>query len=451
MLKPPPLFKHQKISLKLLGIENRVFDMSDAGTGKTRVHAEDFARKREAGGGCGLVFAPRSILQSAWGNDIEKYAGHLKYNIARAENRKDAFEDSADIYITNLDAATWLAQQKPSFFKRFSHLIIDESTAYKHHTSGRSKAIAKITKYFPVRRNLSGTPHPNGMCDIWHQVKLLDDGKRLGSSFFHFRSSVCVPEQTGPSANHLKWVDREGAELAVMGLLKDITLRHVLEECLDMPENIVYPMKYRLSNKQLAYYLKLEQDSILKIKDQKITAVNGAVLYSKLLQAASGAVYDENQDYVVLDTGRYELVGDLVEQRVHSIVMFQWAHQLDMLCAEFEKRGLSFAVIDGNTSDKERNLITEYFQKGFYRAILAHPKSAAHGFTWTRGTATIWPSPTINLEWWLQGNRRIYRAGQTQRTETIVILAEGTRDESVYNSLLIKDVNMSALLKGLVT
>ena len=37
--------------------------------------------------------------------------------------------------------------------------------------------------------------------------------------------------------------------------------------------------------------------------------------------------------------------------------------------------------------------------------------------------ATIWASPTYNLEHWLQGNRRIYRAGQTQKTETIVVLA----------------------------
>lgn len=451
MSKAPPLFKHQKQSGKLLDTTDRVFDMSDPGTGKTRVHAEGIARRRDRGAGPAIVFAPKSILQSAWGNDLERFVGGMKYVIARAENRKDAFDETADIYITNLDAATWLADQKDKFWKRFTggQLIIDESTAYKHHTSKRSKAVAKIRKYFPIRRNLSGAPHPNGMCDLWHQAYLLDDGKRLGSSFYQFRASVCQPEQIGPQPNHVKWTDRPGAEMAVSQLLRDISIRHVLEECIDMPENVEYPMEYVLPSKHYAYYLKMEADSKLMVRDKKVTAINGAVLYGKLLQIASGAVYDENGDYVVLDTGRYELIADLIEQRPHSVVMFQWNHQRDLLIAELEKRDIRFAVIDGNTSDRDRTDITDYFQRGFYRALLAHPKSAAHGFTWTRGTSTIWPSPTINLEWWVQGNRRIYRAGQTQRTETIVVVAKGTTDEKVFASLTNKNMNMTALLAEL--
>jgi SNF2 family DNA or RNA helicase len=208
-------------------------------------------------------------------------------------------------------------------------------------------------------------------------------------------------------------------------------------------------MEYKLSPKHQAYYNKLEADSILQIKDQKVSAVNGAVLYSKLLQAASGAVYDENGKYVVLDEGRYELIADLVEQRQHSIVFFNWAHQRDMLVREFEARGISFAIIDGNTSQKERVDVVKFYQAGFYRVVLLHPQSAAHGLTFTKATTTIWTSPTPNLEHFVQGNRRAYRAGQLQRTETITILAAKTIDSKVYTALQGKNVNMSALLKEL--
>ncbi len=447
--KIPPRFKHQNKSRKFLRENARVFDMSDPGTGKTRVHAEDIAEKREDGGGCALVLAPKSILQPAWGNDIEQYVPHLKYVIATADNRKDAFDEQADEYITNIDAATWLAQQKPAFLKRFSHLVIDESTAYKHHTSQRSKAIGKIAKYFDVRRNLSGSPNPNGMCDLWHQVKLLDDGKRLGPSFFAFRSAICTPVQTGPMPNHVRWEDREGAELAVMGLLKDITIRHVLEQCLDMPENVMYPIEFRMPSRHLAHYIKMEADAIMQIRDHKVSAVNGAVLYGKLQQIASGAVYDENGKHVVVDTGRYELIADLVEQRPHSLVFFQWEHQRNELAAEFTKRGLSFAIVDGESTDRERNQFVEYFQKGFYRVGLLHPKSAGHGLTLTRATASIWASPTVNAEWWVQANRRAYRAGQKLRTETIVVVAKNTIDEKTFASCMSKDMKMSNLLREL--
>jgi len=77
---------------------------------------------------------------------------------------------------------------------------------------------------------------------------------------------------------------------------------------------------------------------------------------------------------------------------------------------------------------------------------LAHPQSAAHGLTLTKGTTTIWASPTYNLEHFLQGNRRIYRAGQTQKTETIVVLAPNTVEEGVFKKLQEKDVRQGSML-----
>ncbi len=308
--------------------------------------------------------------------------------------------------------------------------------------------MAKIKKYFPVRRILSGLPNPNGICDIWHQVNLLDDGRRLGQSFFAFRAAVCTPIQTGPSAQHLKWEDREGAELAVMGLLSDITIRHELRKCIDMPENVQYPVEYRMTSKHIAWYRKLEADAIAVIREQKINAVNGAVLWNKLLQLASGAVYDEDGEYALVDTGRYELVADLVEQRAASLVFFQWDHQKQELIKQLEERGLSYAIIDGTvTSAKKRNEIAQHFQRGFYRTLLLHPQSTAHGLTLTRATAAIWASPTINQEWWKQANHRHDRAGQTQRTETIVVIAQGTKDVEVYEKCMLKGERAYKLLE----
>ena len=131
------------------------------------------------------------------------------------------------------------------------------------------------------------------------------------------------------------------------------------------------------------------------------------------------------------------------------MVFFNWAHQRDLLVKEFKKRGITYAVIDGSTSDKARKEAVDLFQQGFYRVLLAHPQSAAHGLTLTKGTATIWASPTYNLEHWLQGNRRIYRAGQTQKTETIVVLAPGTVEDKVFKKLSDKNVRQSNMLSFL--
>lgn len=440
------------------------YPFATGNTGKTRVQIELFAARRAAGGGAALVIAPKSLLRSAWEDDFKKFAPQVNVSVAPADKREAAFNVPADVYVTNTDAVNWLVKQDAKFFKRFDTLIIDELSAFKHHTSGRSKAMNKIKKHFKHRYGLTGTPNSNTITDLWHQMFILDDGQRLGKSFYQFRNSVQTPEQVGPQANMLKWTDKPGAEIAVGGLIQDMVVRHKFEECIDIPANHEYSVPYHMSPKQAKAYQQMEKAAITQLDSGRIiSAINAAGVMTKLLQIASGASYSEEGSgntllqakaadalgYVPIDTGRYELVGDLVEQRDHSVVFFNWAHQRDLLVKEFKKRGITYAVIDGSTSDKARKEAVDLFQQGFYRVLLAHPQSAAHGLTLTKGTATIWASPTYNLEHWLQGNRRIYRAGQTQKTETIVVLAPGTVEDKVFKKLSDKNVRQSNMLSFL--
>ena len=446
MTTPPKLFKHQKTTVAFLKKAKRVFDMSDPGTGKTPVQILAFAERRRKGGGKALILAPKSLLFSAWYRDFQKFAPDMKVSLAYASNRTTALGAEADVYVTNHDAAKALFALPSSYWKGFDTLIVDECTAFKHHTSARSKAVGKLVKYFDYRRLLSATPTSNGVCDIWHQVKLLDDGKRLGASFFSFRAAVCTPKSIG-MVNVVKWEDKSNAEAIVSALISDITIRHKFDECVDIPPNHQYAVDFQLSKSHLAQYKQLEVESVLALQDNKlVSAVNAAVLYNKLLQLSSGAVYSSTGEYTVVDPDRYELVMDLAEQRAHSIVFFNWTHQRDQLVAEAEKRGMSYGVYDGLTPDGTRQRLVDQFQAGMLRVLFAHPQSAGHGLTLTRGVATIWASPTWNLEHYLQGLKRIHRIGQSVKTETIMVLAQDTIETKVYDALMRKESRMDNLL-----
>lgn len=444
-------FAHQLVSIKHNDKTPIVFDTSDPGSGKTFVRIAGFAKRRKRGGGCLLVLAPRSLLRNVWVNDFRKFAPHLKVVVADAANREKAFNEDADVYVTNVDAVKWLKMQKKHFFAKFSEFVVDESTAYKHHTSQRSKAAASIAKHFKYRCCMTGTPNGNSITDVWHQVYILDEGARLGSSFYKFRDTVCEPRQVSRhNPNAVQWTDREGAEEAVFGLLSDIVVRHKFEDCVDIPPNHQYSLEYELPPKQMQAYLELEETQLLTTiagrLGAKITAINAAAVATKLLQVASGAVYDGSGGYALIDTARYEMVLDLVEQRAHSLVFFLWNHQRDLLIAEAEKRKVTYAVIDGSTTDRTREEIVKGYQAGIYQTLFAHPKSAAHGLTLTRGTATIWSSPTYDLEIFKQGSKRQHRMGQTQKTETIVLIAKDTIEQKVYDHMLTKDARMTNLL-----
>jgi SNF2 family DNA or RNA helicase len=129
------------------------------------------------------------------------------------------------------------------------------------------------------------------------------------------------------------------------------------------------------------------------------------------------------------------------------LVLFLWKHQRDLLVAEAERRGLNFAVFDGDTNSNDRLRIVQSYQAGLYDALFGHPKSVGHGHTLTRGTSTIWSSPTYDLEIFVQASSRQRRLGQTLKTETVVVLAEDTLDERVYEAMMTKDARMTNLLE----
>jgi SNF2 family DNA or RNA helicase len=440
-------YKHQQESVNFARDRSRVFDASDPGTGKTRVAIDIFAERRVRGSGAALVLCPKSLIRSAWFADFRKFAPHISVSCAYARNRDEAFWQDADVYVTNHDATKWLAKQKASFFDRFDTLIVDEIGAFKHHTSQRSKALKKIAHNFMYRHGMNGTPNPNTITDLWNQIFVLDDGARLGTSFFKFRQTVCIPQQVGPSANMIKWIDRPGANEAVSKLIEDMTIRHKFENCVDIPPNYEYSVPYTLTPRQLSTYLHMEKAQLASIDGNTISAVNAAVVATKLLQIASGAVYDENGDYHIIDRERYSDIIDKAEERAHVLIFFLWQHQKDLLIEEAKKRGISYCLIDGTVPDGKRYENVEYFQDGMYRICFAHPQSAAHGLTLTRASAAIWASPTYNLEHYQQGFRRVYRATQTQKTETITFVASDTLEEKVWAALSTKKLRMDDLLQ----
>lgn len=446
----PELFDNQRKSIEFEGQHERVVDASDPGTGKTRARLEAFAARRSKGGGCALVLAPKSLLHSAWVVDARRYTPWVVVTAAYADNRQEAFDRLADMYVTNHDAVKWLAAKPRDFFAKFDTLIIDESGAFKHHTSKRSKALAKIKHHFKRRVIMNGTLTTNGVTDAWHQVNVVDDGQRLGASFYAFRGRVCVPQQVGPAANMVKWEDREGAELAVAECIKDITIRFELKDCQDIPPNHKFIVPFQMPGKLESKYREMEELAVAQMKDgTMVEGINAAAVVTKLLQIASGAVYDSEGSYHVIDTARYELVADLATECKHSVVFFNWSHQRDMLIEELKKREVTYALIDGSVGRNKRAEAVEAYQAGMYRVLLAHPQSAAHGLTLTRGTRTVWASPTYNLEHWIQGNHRIERAGQTQKTDTANVLAEGTIEEHVYSVMTEKKGKLQDLLEYL--
>ena len=83
--------------------------------------------------------------------------------------------------------------------------------------------------------------------------------------------------------------------------------------------------------------------------------------------------------------------------------------------------------------------------------LLVHPASVGHGLNLQEGGAiVVWYTlPNWSLELYQQANARLHRQGQKKPVRVYHIIAEGTIDEDVMQSLEQKDVTQKALIEAL--
>lgn len=435
----PAPYAHQKTTTDFIIDTKCCLITSDPGTGKTRAVLDAHVVL----GGRALVLAPLSILEAAWGEDISKFQPNIKYGVAYAKNRKQIFEDiTNEMVITNFEAVNFLFKNT-QYLKDFDTIIIDEFTAFKNRSAKRSKNLNKIISHFTNRIAMSGTPNSNTILDIWHPVYLIDNGQRLGARFYSFRHQACTPKFNG-FAN--EWIDKPGIEETVADKLSDISIRFALTDCMDLPDKIVRTINTKLTPNVQKQYKTLAEESVLYTKSGTVNAVHAAARVKKLLQLVTGAVYDEDGVVQFVHQERYDIVMTLVSQRAHTLVAFNWKHERDALVEMANKEGITYDIIDGSVKPEKRNDIVARYQAGHIKVLFCHPQSAGHGLTLTKANTVIWCSPTYNAEHYQQFNQRIYRAGQTQKTETILIQARNTWEPEVYEKLNTKLGRMENLL-----
>jgi len=450
-MKPAKLFTHQQETVDFIKKKKRVFITSEPGTGKTRSCLETCSHH----GTKVLVFCPKTIMDASWGNDIRTFYPHKSYGIF---NRKlqsgnphhiDALFRNHAIVIMNHDAVKFLIgelEKNPNLIKGFNRIVIDEFTAFKNKNSQRSKAMAKLVKHFDRRIMLSGTPTPNGILDIWHPAFLLDDGQRLGDNYYQFRYTVCQPVPKGKSL-FMEWQPIPGASEGTAIRLRDVTIRHELQECIDMPERIYRHIQLDMPRNLRKHYEDMRKHALMLFEEGTVTAVNAGVLSNKLLQIAGGSIYNNDYGQYYLDDSKYDLIAELIKEREHSLVFYIWQHQCDRMSDIFDAEGIKYATINGKTNQQDRGRIVKDYQAGKYDTLLVQPAAAAHGLTLTKSTASIWCSGTFNLEHFIQANYRDYRIGQKKRTEVIMVSYKDTVEQKLYDRLREKRINQDTLLE----
>ena len=383
-----------------------------------------------------LIIAPKRVVEYTWPNEIQKWddVKHIKYSIATGNERQriKALNDVALIYLINRENVNWLYNyyRDNGIEFDFDMIVVDESSSFKNPSSVRFKALKKIDKNSDRVVILTGTPTPNGLMDLWSQVFLLDNGKRLGSSIGKYRNTYFHPGRRKGYVVY-DWIINEDAEDAIYDSVKDIV---VSMRAIDHFIRIPMPPEVKI------LYKKLSRDFIIKLKNSVITAPTAGVLVQKLLQLANGAAYIEGGGYEVIHNLKLEALKEIIEDNDNPILVF-YNFKSDLV-----RLKTFFKSYNPKTLDDKGAF--DAWNKGEIKLMLANPASMAHGLNiQSGGHLIVWFGLTFNLELYQQANARLYRQGQkSSRVIINHLLLANSIDEEVINRLEQKDSVQQSLI-----
>lgn len=394
-----------------------------------------------------LIIAPKKVAESTWSKEADKWE-HLKnlrisVVLGTAKQRLTALNADADIYIINRENTQWLVEYYGHNWP-FDVVVLDESSSFKNHQAKRFKALKAIRPRINRIIELTGTPSPHGLTDLWAQVFLLDGGKRLGRTISVYRDMFFVPDKRNQTTI-FSYAPKEGAAEEIYRLISDICISMKAEDYLELPDLIYEDIPVKLDAKAQKAYQQMERDMLLEVDDDLVTATTAATLTGKLLQLCNGAVYDEDGSVVPVHDCKMEVFMETIEQLngQHALVFYYYQHDRDRILAALEKTGLKVKVYTDSKDETEWNA-------GNIDVLLAHPASCGYGLNLQEGGHhVIWFGLTWALEEYQQANKRLHRQGQQFPVIVHRLITLGGVDEDVIKSLEGKDNAQENLLQAL--
>jgi SNF2 family DNA or RNA helicase len=417
-----------------------------------------------------LIIAPLRVARDVWPAEVKEWE-HLKGLtvmpiLGSPTMRQDAFRVKADVYTINFENLHWLISIWGEHWP-YGMVVVDESTKLKslranirENAQGtkwvqgdggkRAKALLKATYEHKTERfvELSGTPAPNGLQDLWGQVFFLDHGKRLGRVFDAFQTRWFRYNFDGFGLEPLPHAQEQ-----IQEAIKDICLSLKSEDWFDLAEPIVRTINVTLPTEARKQYNAMEKTMLAEIQNKPIEAFNAGARTQKLLQMAAGACYTGHVDdpgpraWVESHPAKLDALEEIVEEAAGEPILVAYHFKSDL--ERLQKR-FPFA----RHLDQKSQTIKDW-NSGCVKMLLTHPASAGHGLNLQMGGCRlVYFSSSWNFEEHAQileriGPVRQAQSGFKRNVFVYKIVAQGTVDEDVEETLSTKRSVQEVLMDGL--
>ena len=428
------------------------FLFATMGTGKTVATLTAVSELILSGAskGC-LIVAPIRVISITWANQVARW-NHTRWlriaNMRDPDNWPLWENGGADIYLINPEKLATIERtvkrkvhRTPGFVDRFIKgrkslpvdiFVLDESSLAKSPSGKRFNALRPHlhTPHFKRRWGLTGTPAPNSYMDLFSQVRLIDNGVRLGRSIHLYK-------QTYFDSDYMGWTFeiKPGAKERIDAKLADIAL--VVDDP-DQPPMRVVDVEVALPKDAAKAYKTLEKDMLLKLETGDVEALSAAALVTKLLQACAGCIYGTESEVHVVHDAKLKALAKIRKDHPKEplLVLTSFIHERERLLEAFPEAR--------QFHEKDMAL----WQAGKIPMWVGDARSLCHGIDGLQdaGRILVWMTGTYSNEVYQQANARLARTGQRHETIVYRVLARGTIDDAVVEVLREKADQQAGLM-----
>lgn len=426
-------FEHQKKIASFLTVNNRAFNLSDLGTGKSlaTLWAYDYLRSlgivRRV-----LVVSPLSTLERTWGDELFHHFPHINFSVlhgTRDKRLKLLANKDVDVYIINHDGIKVNGFVEAMKTRDDIDLVIVDEIAQVGRTAGtdRFKALTQILNRQVPRMcwGLTGTPIPNAPTDAWAQCRLLVPEK-VTPYFTKFKDTVMRQVST------FTWVPKPNA-LEVVKEVMQPAIRFHRDECIDLPPCIYETRQVEMTPQQSKAYKDMLAKLVAEVDDGQVVAVNDGVKAAKLLQICSGVAYGaDGCEFEVGAEPRIQEVHQVIEDAAAKVIVFvPFVGALHLVARRLRELGHTVECIHGEVTKAHRDdIFSRFMHDANPRVLVAQPAAMSHGLTLVAANTIVWYTAYPSNDIYEQACARITRPGQT-KTQLIVHL-EATEIERRY-------------------
>lgn len=450
------ILEHQKSGIKFLLSRNGAILADDMGLGKS---LQSIISAIECGAKKILIVCPSSAKIN-WQREINYFQeeditiisgsrwSHAKFTIINFDILKN-FHTLKDDKNDGMPAIRDLVNAK------FDLCIIDEAHNLRNHKSIRGAIMTEICVDYGIERVwlLSGTPVANRPMDFYNLLKLIKSP--LVDNWKFYVQRYCEGRQITQTLKNKKkrkiWLTNGASNLDELSIkTRNLLLRRMKDEVLDMPDKIRVPNYFKMSNKQQLEYDSLWEDYLIERKKQKKKgSIQRDLVELGLLRK-----------YIAMETipETIALVDEVIEQG-HKVIIF--ACFTDELHALAEHYGNNCVIHYGEMNEKEKQKSVDKFQlEGGPMVFIGNIISAGVAITLTRSTYVV-----FNSFDWVPGNSeqaedRSYRLGQKNNVTVYYNLFEDTivskmwhtlnRKKSIINQIMSRNDNNSTAVDEIV-